>query len=239
MPAVEQWNDPAFARAWAAANQDNPARAEYLDLLIGMVRAHLDAWPVPRRVLDLGCGSGTIAARVLEEIAGTSVVGVDGSPPMLELAREHLARFGNRIQLAHADFETATPDDVPGGPFGAAIAVQSIHNSTDEGKRRALASARAAMAPGGIFVLLDRIRLVTPTLFAAYRSLWDQIGARYHGQDHEGETFAEHERSVAERGDKPGSLEQNLLWLREAGFAEVAAVHVVGVRAVIVAVALA
>jgi hypothetical protein len=42
---------------------------------------------------------------------------------------------------------------------------------------------------------------------------------------------------VEERGDKPGSLEQNILWLREAGFEEVAAVQVIGIRALIAAVA--
>lgn len=63
------------------------------------------------------------------------------------------------------------------------------------------------------------------------------FGERFNDQQREGATLEEHERSVAARGDKPGSLEQNLLWLREAGFAEVAALHVVGVRAVIAAVA--
>ena len=41
---------------------------------------------------------------------------------------------------------------------------------------------------------------------------------------------------MAERGDKPGSLEQNLLWLREADFDEVAVLYAVGVRALIAAV---
>jgi len=235
---VEQWNDAAFARRWAERNpEESPARRQALDLLLAIVADYLAAVDVPRRVLDVGCGHGVIAARVLREVADTTLVGVDGSPPMLELATEQLAPFAGRFTLTQADFEHMTPADIPGGPFGVAFAVQSIHNATDEGKKRALASVRAVMAPSGVFLLLDRIRLAAPALFPVYRSVWDVAGAGFNDQRNEGRTLDEHERSVAARGDKPGSLEQNILWLREAGFADIAAVHVVGVRALIAAVA--
>jgi hypothetical protein len=93
------------------------------------------------------------------------------------------------------------------------------------------------MAPAGLFLLYDRIKLVTPELFPIYRSIWDTAGAEFGGQQHEGVSFAEHDEAVRLRGDKPGSLEQNVLWLREAGFREVAAVQVVGIRALIAGVA--
>jgi ubiquinone/menaquinone biosynthesis C-methylase UbiE len=245
MSTVDDWNDPDFARTWAESQTNgphSPLRDEQIDLLLRLLRAHLSAGGVPPRVLDLGCGPGIIAARVLESLAQASLAGVDASPPMLDLARERLAPYAGRFQLAPADFETMTPENLPGGPFGAAFAVQAIHNCSDEGKRRALASVRAVMAPGGLFVLSDRIRVTSSTVFPAYLTLWDKLDEQYapRGWQHsEGRSFPEHERVVVENGDKPGSLEQNLLWLREAGFAEVAAVHVIGVRAVIVAVALA
>lgn len=235
---MEQWNDAGFAREWAEENtEEAPARKQSLDLLLTILSDHLAAIPAPRRVLDLGCGHGVIAARVLREIEGTTVVGVDGSAPMLELARERLAPYPGRFALAQADFETMTPGDLPGGPFDVAFAVQSLHNCSDEGKKRTLASTRAALKPSGLFLLLDRIRLSTPALFGVYRSTWDILGPAHHGQQREGRTLAEHEQSVAERGDKPGSLEQNILWLREAGFGEVATPYLVGVRALIAAVA--
>jgi tRNA (cmo5U34)-methyltransferase len=240
---VEQWNDEAFAQAWVESNTNHPhspLREEQMDLVLDILRAHFAATQAPHRVLDLGCGAGIVAARVLDGIAGSAVVGVDNSPPMLAMARERLAPYTGRFELARADFETLTPEGLPDGPFAAAIAVQAIHNSTDEGKRRTLSSVRATLAPGGLFVLSDRIRITSAAVFPSYLALWDRLDARYAAQGWqlgEGRTFVEHERSVTERGDKPGSLEQNLLWLREAGFVEAAAVHVVGVRAVVVAVA--
>jgi len=235
---MQQWHDPDFARRWTERNESSATdRQTPLDLLVQILADYLNTVPVPRRVLDLGCGPGLIAGRILGEIPRTTLVGVDGSPAMLELARERLASYGERCVLTQASFDTLTPDDLVGGPFGAAIAVRAIHNCSDEGKRRVLRSARAVLAPGGLFLLLDRIRLATPALFPVYRSVWDLLGPTFFGQEREGRSVDEHERRVAAAGDQPGSLEQNLLWLREAGFAEVAAVYVVGVRALIAAVA--
>lgn len=55
------------------------------------------------RVLDVGCGSGRIGEHIL--LAGAREwVGVDFAAPMLALARERLARFGERAQLIEGDF---------------------------------------------------------------------------------------------------------------------------------------
>ncbi len=136
----EQWNDAEYARAWAARNaEDTLERRQPLDLLVKMLADFFAASDVPRRVLDLGCGHGVVAARALADLRDVSLVGVDGSAPMLELARERLAPYGDRVTLAQAAFETLTPADLPGSPYGAAFAVQAIHNTDDEGKKRAYA----------------------------------------------------------------------------------------------------
>jgi tRNA (cmo5U34)-methyltransferase len=233
---MEQWNDPTFARQWAEDNIDKPGRARVVDLLIKIMKDYLESTGVPPRILDVGCGHGVIAAHILDELPDATLVGVDGSAPMLAMAQERLSSFGSRAVLRRADFETMTPADLAGGPFGVAFAGQAIHNCSDEGKQRTLASCHEVMAEGGLFMLYDRIKLVTPALFPVYRSIWDTTGVEFGGQQNEGRTFAEHEGSRTLRGDRPGSLEQNVLWLREAGFREVAVVQVVGVRALIVAV---
>lgn len=235
---MEQWNEAAFAQAWAAENmEDNEARKATLDLLVAMVADYFAATDIPRHLLDLGCGHGIIAARLLRELPDLSLVGVDGSTPMLDLAARTLAPYAGRFALRQADFETISADDLPDTPFGVAIAVQSIHNASDEGKQRAISAGRARLAPGGLFLLVDRVRLAAPALFPVYSTIWRVLGSTYNRQQSEGATFAEHARSVAARGDQPGSVEQNVLWLREAGFSQVAAVHVVGVRAIIAATA--
>jgi SAM-dependent methyltransferase len=70
------------------------------------------------RVLDVGGGSGRIGEAFLEQGA-SRYVDVDLSDSMLDLARERLARFGDKVTLIQGDFlETAIP-----GSFDVALAL--------------------------------------------------------------------------------------------------------------------
>jgi SAM-dependent methyltransferase len=70
------------------------------------------------RVLDVGCGSARIGEPLLEGGA-SQYVGVDFSAPMLELARDRLARFGDRVILVESDFLGAKLE----GPFDLVLAL--------------------------------------------------------------------------------------------------------------------
>jgi SAM-dependent methyltransferase len=69
-------------------------------------------------VLDVGGGSGRVGEFVLD--AGASrYVDVDLSDTMLELARQRLERFGDKVELVQGDFLTAALE----GPFDVVLAV--------------------------------------------------------------------------------------------------------------------
>jgi SAM-dependent methyltransferase len=74
------------------ASHDHAAWAEQLE------RLALDAGLSGRRLLDVGCGTGSSAQPMLAR--GYEVVGVDVSPGMLSLAREKL---GGEVRLEPAD----------------------------------------------------------------------------------------------------------------------------------------
>jgi SAM-dependent methyltransferase len=69
-------------------------------------------------VLDVGGGSGRIGEPILEQGA-SHYVDVDLSDTMLELARERLERFGDKVELVQGDFLT-TP---LAGPFDVVLAL--------------------------------------------------------------------------------------------------------------------
>jgi len=54
-------------------------------------------------ILDLGCGTGEIAARLAEMFPGASLVGVDLEEPHLERARAKCAPFGERVRFQTGD----------------------------------------------------------------------------------------------------------------------------------------
>jgi SAM-dependent methyltransferase len=69
-------------------------------------------------VLDVGGGSGRIGEPILEQGA-SRYVDVDLSDTMLDLARERLARFGDRVELVQGDFVTSPLQ----GPFDVVLAL--------------------------------------------------------------------------------------------------------------------
>jgi trans-aconitate 2-methyltransferase len=54
-------------------------------------------------VLDAGCGSGGVTVMLLERLPRGRVIGVDGSPSMIEEARRSLAEWSDQVELHVAD----------------------------------------------------------------------------------------------------------------------------------------
>lgn len=72
----------------------------------------------PRRIVDLGTGSGCLLMALLSEWPQATGLAVDISPAALAVARRNAERLGlsSRIEFACCDFEA-----VPGGPFDLAV----------------------------------------------------------------------------------------------------------------------
>lgn len=102
--------------------------------------------PQPR-LLDLGCGTGALAARVLEEVPAARLACVDLSEQMVERAR---ARLGARATVALADVERLPFAD---GAFDAAWCNDSFHHYPDP--ERAIFQMWRVLAPGRTLVIGD------------------------------------------------------------------------------------
>jgi trans-aconitate 2-methyltransferase len=120
-------------------------------------------------VLDAGCGSGHLTARLLDRLPRGRVVAVDASADMLRVAAEHLTpRFGDKVSFVHADLQTLT---LP-APVDAIFSTATFHWVPDH--PRLFRHLFAALVPGGRLVAqcgggpnLDRLRRRTATLMAA------------------------------------------------------------------------
>lgn len=133
-----------------------------MDLLEWDARAY-DALPLPhtrwgagvvarlaaRRgetVLDLGCGTGRDAERVLDAVPETRIIGVDGSEQMLAQARERFAGRLDRVRLLWADLRQPLHLDAP---IDAAMSVAALHWVPDHAT--VFDSVGRALRPGGRF----------------------------------------------------------------------------------------
>lgn len=89
-------------------------------------RAAVEAVPgSPKRVLELGMGTGETTRVLLESHPEAWVIGLDSSPEMVYRLREEY----DDVMLARME------DPLPDGPWDLVIAVLSVHHLTDDQKK--------------------------------------------------------------------------------------------------------
>lgn len=121
--------------------EDAERAAEFLVVLAGR------AWP---RIVELGVGSGRVALPLARR--GARVTGVDTSEDLLAVAA---ARSGDAdLRLVRDDIRTWRPDDASGGADLVVCVCATIAQLPGPDDRRAaLATAAAAVRPGGRVVV--------------------------------------------------------------------------------------
>jgi demethylmenaquinone methyltransferase/2-methoxy-6-polyprenyl-1,4-benzoquinol methylase len=102
------------------------------------------------RVIDVATGTGDVAIAIARHFGDATVVGIDPSPGMLEVAREKLGTLAERIELARGDAQ-ALP--FPDAAFDGAIIAFGIRNVPD--RPRALAEMARVTRAGGHVVVLE------------------------------------------------------------------------------------
>ncbi|GAT69971.1 methyltransferase type 12 [Planomonospora sphaerica] len=139
---------------------DADGQAEILDLDAEVLAEHtasITAWlPLesePRRIVDLGCGTGAGTFALLERFPGAHVTAVDTSAGHLRLLREKARARGaeGRVQTVQADLDADRWPDL--GTPDLVWASASMHHMADPG--RALRSVRELLAPGGLFAVVE------------------------------------------------------------------------------------
>jgi SAM-dependent methyltransferase len=133
-------NYDSFAEAYTAETEDNLINGYYTRPAI----LDLAGEVAGRRILDAGCGSGPISAKLRER--GATVAGFDASAEMLELARR---RLGPEADLRMADL--AEPLPYPDGAFDDVVAGLVLHYLEDW--TGPLAELRRVLRPGGRLIL--------------------------------------------------------------------------------------
>jgi len=111
----------------------------------------------PLTILDLGCGDAGAIRPVLEQIFFSSYTGADASQPALELAKEELKIFGDRIQLLCGDMLGLLRANTS-RKFEAILASFSLHHLDTGQKREFLALCKRGLKPGGQLIIADVFR---------------------------------------------------------------------------------
>jgi tRNA (cmo5U34)-methyltransferase len=149
------------------------------------------------RFTDSGTGDGRLLALVESRYPAAEGMGLDSSAPMLDRAKE---RFGEdpRFVLREHDLRLALQLDQE---VDAVVSGLAIHHLEDGRKRELFAEIHDFLSAGGVFANLD---LVRPASARLHERFCREIG-----------------RVEDDPTDRLAGLDEQMKWLREAGFAEV------------------
>jgi len=104
------------------------------------------------RVLDLGCGTGTLALLIHEQEPRAEVFGIDGDPNILRLARKKARDRDVTVHYVHGmSFDLP----YPGESFDRVVSSLFFHHVSEENKRRSLAEARRVLKSDGELHIAD------------------------------------------------------------------------------------
>jgi tRNA (cmo5U34)-methyltransferase len=204
------WSDEAFVADWIE-RQDAHA-AERRSLFAKMRAVIPKELSETFRYADLGAGNGVLDELVLERYPKAQAVLIDGSEPMLDHARTRLEPFGDRAQYVTADVAGSGWVKKATGPFDVILAARSIHHAGSPDRIRELfREILGLLAPGGLFINLDYVRFADPA--------FQQLGV-WSGEDPDASY-----QIATPHMELPATLDDQLAWLRESGFAAAECVY--------------
>ena len=186
-PHVDDWD--THWRDYAESAASNPAQAYRRRLVLRLLAS--GGGGAPGRVLDIGSGTGDLAAEIHEAFPAAEVLGLDIS----EEAVEHAARRVPAATFLQRDLVSGT-DPEPAYQSWATHAVCSEVLEHLEDPKALLANARSYLAPG--------CRLIV-TVPGGPMSAFDRhIGHRQHFTAKSTRALLEHAGFVVERATRAG-----------------------------------
>ena len=150
-----QTDAAGWLRRWEAQQQLHvPDREERFAAIIDALVAFAGVAP---RVLDLGCGPGSLSARVLERLPRAEIAAIDSDPVLLAIGRDAL-RSLPRLHFVDADLRTDWMARLPiPPPFDAAVSTTALHWLDLPDLVRLFRSLATALRPGGVLLNGDRL----------------------------------------------------------------------------------
>jgi ubiquinone/menaquinone biosynthesis C-methylase UbiE len=104
------------------------------------------------KVLDLGCGTGTLAIFVKKSQPSAEVIGIDIDPHILSIAKEKAIQANTQIRF---DLGTAFNLPYPDNYFDRVVSSLVFHHLTRENKLRALKEALRVLNKNGELHIAD------------------------------------------------------------------------------------
>jgi tRNA (cmo5U34)-methyltransferase len=201
-----------------------PARSEQIAALLTLVPFSTDD---AFHVVELASGEGRLSHAVLDAFPQATLLALDYEASMQQETASRIAAFNARGSVAGFDM---LRDDWYGLLDGADVVVSSlcIHHLDGAGKQRLFGAVQRHLSERGAFLIADLVMPVRAQVRELFAATWDGMAEAasidlYDRRDIFEQFVREHWNyyRYPDDFDKPSPLADQLVWLRQAGFAQV------------------
>lgn len=175
--------------------------------------------PNAKSVLDLGCGAGNYAMKLLQIIPSFDITLVDLSQPMLTKAVERISTVNKgEINAIQTDFISL---ELPDESFDAVVTGAALHHlRSDDEWETVFAKVYKSLKPGGCFFISDLIIHDNPKINELMWRRYADYLVGVGGEDYQKNVF-----DYIEKEDTPRSINYQLGLMKKIGFSYTDVLH--------------
>ena len=177
-------------------------RRERFEVIVRILRK---TQPADCRVIDLGCGTGSLTEAILDALPESRVIGVDLDGALLLLAEQRLQRFGNRAKLVKEDLRGERWVLAVNGPQDGVVSSTALHWLSPDNLAMLYYRLTEVLKPGGVFLNADHVASSEPAVqreWEEHRQA-DLARSRTHSAEGWDEFFAAYSKAL---GANPATM---------------------------------
>ncbi|MBQ9280608.1 MAG: methyltransferase domain-containing protein [Treponema sp.] len=180
----------------------------------------------PKLIYDLGSGTGLLPSFWYKHFPKSEYVLIDIAEEMLDVAKKRFSGIEN-IKYKVLDYSESMPEGNP----DMIISALSIHHLEANSKKRLFKKVYESLEDGRLFVNYDQFCSDSPVINEKIEEYWiDEIKKS-------GISAIEYERWLERKKlDREISINQEIQWLKDAGFRNVECIYSKGKFGVIVSI---
>lgn len=167
----------------------------------------------PKRILELGSGTGNLTELILEKFPDAEITVVDISEKILE---ECKARFRSSTSIKYDQSDFKEIDFIPES-FDLVLSSIAIHHIEDADKQILFKKIYSYLKPKGIFTYLDQCMGETSEIYQKNMEKWKIEAFKLGSTDDNWKTWMDHQ----DQHDFHATVRNQIKWLEDSSFKKI------------------
>ena len=167
----------------------------------------------PKRILELGCGTGNLSDLIVKTYPNAEKVLVDISEEVINRCKSRL-EDNNRIEYCQADINDL---DFPADSFDLIVSSITIHHLKHHEKELLFKKAFSWLTNEGVFTYCDQFAGATKEIYDNHMNLWHQFVLNSGCTEDEWEMWMKHQ----DEHDYHATATDQIAGLKKAGFSSI------------------